>query len=67
MDQCSNIVILGEKNPILSDGLGQQRSISGIRRPLGGINDVMAKGAQSTHGLRNDVGVRKKTHAIRRG
>jgi hypothetical protein len=64
--QFTDGVILRKKHAAFPDGLRQQGFVTGIHRALGSMDDIVAGIAQGSHGLRHDVGICKKAHAIRR-
>jgi hypothetical protein len=66
IDQCTDVMILRQRDSIFADGLCQQDFVTGIHCAFGGIDDIVAAVAQGAHGPRHDVGIRTDAHTIRR-
>lgn len=66
MDQRPDVVVLGKEHPAVSRGFRQKNFIARFGRPLSGVDNIMARGAQGANGRRDNVGIGKKPHAIRR-
>lgn len=62
MDQHADIVILGDEDPPLCNRFGEQGLVAGIGQPLSDVRDIVAGGAQRSHGGRHDVRIGEQAH-----
>lgn len=65
MDQCADIMVLGDDDPPLSDGLSQQSLVARILRSLAKIGDIVAGSSHCVNSLGHNVGIGEEAHLFR--